>query len=309
MNKNKFKIYLATVLASLLVSCSPVSFSKTVAPEVESCINVDFFNKYIYIDNENSLCLKDKTSNSTSLISQNILEFKNSNEFLAFIQKDTSGKKLKICDIKTGETTTVKDYYNEDFLVKDEYLFYVENNSIYKLNLNSKENSILVTIGTNDVVLNLVTDESIIFSYIKQSTPTTFSYNFHSEDLKEVAKNVTNIVVSNNVIYGLDSNLNLFKINKDNTLDTVSNYPILKFTINNDYLVYIDTNGSLTTLDSKGIKRIISDSAIDFKRIEDKIYYISASKENTIFETQLTGRHKNIIIDNANTKLSLSSIN
>lgn len=310
MNKKHFKILSILISASLLISCAPIhKGTKQNQSESTAYNNIDFSNKYIYVDNNNSLCLKDKYSENIIVLSENVLEFKNSDKYLVFINKDFNGKSLQLYNISTGKSETLKSYYNEDFLVKDDYLFYIEENSICKVNLNSNEKESLVELSTNDVVLNFVNDTMLIFSYIKNSVPTSFSYNLTNGDCKEIATNSTNVIVLNDTIYGLDSNFNIFKVKSDYTLDTVSNYPILKFTIDADYLTYMDTKGSLITLDSKGNKRIISDSVIDFKRIGDNLYYISASSENTIFETQLTGRHKKAIIKNSSPILNLNFIN
>lgn len=291
---------------SLFVSCSPLNKSvKEDISETQIQANVDFSNKYIYLNSDNSLCLKDIYSEDVTILSKDVLEFKKSNEYLIFINKDYDGKRLKSLDLKTGNVETLKDYYNEDFLVQNEYLFYLEDNKICKLNLKSKESEELVALNTNDVVLNLVNDNALVFSYMERSIPTTFSYDLTKKTSKKVATNSSNIVYLDGALYGLDSNLNIFKVNSDNTLDIISNYPVLKFTIDKDCMVYIDANGSLITLDSKGSKRVIADSATDFKRIDNNLYYISASSKNTIFETQLTGRHKKAITNDSSPTLNI----
>lgn len=291
---------------SLFVSCYPLNKSAYEdISETQIQANVDFSNKYIYLNSDNSLCLKDIYSEDVTILSKDVLEFKKSNEYLIFINKDYDGKRLKSLDLRTGNIETLKDYYNEDFLVQNEYLFYLEDNKICKLNLNSKESEELVVLTTNDVVLNLVNDNVLVFSYMERSIPTTFSYDLNKKTSKKVATSSSNIVYLDGALYGLDSNLNIFKVNSDNTLDTISNYPVLKFTIDKDYMVYIDVNGSLITLDSKGNKRVIADSATDFKRIDNNLYYISASSKNTLFETQLTGRHKKAITNDSSPTLNI----
>lgn len=294
----------------MFISCVPINkIDVDTQLEDMSYSNTVFSNKYIYIDSENSLCLKDINSEEIIVLNREVLEFKNSSDFLVFTSKDLNNKNLKIYNLKTAQEETLKDYYTEDFLVKDDYLFYIENNSIKKLNLNSKEEKTLIELGTNDVVLNFVDDKLLTFSYIVNSTPTTYSYNLNSGECKEIAKNSTNIVISNNIIYGLDSNFNIFKVDTNGNIDTVSNYPVLKFSIDSDYIVYIDTKGSLNTLDSRGNKRVISDSVIDFKRIGNTLYYISASSENKVLETQLTGRHKKVVLLNSSPMFNFNLIN
>lgn len=291
---------------SLFVSCSPLNKSiEEDLSEVQMQTNIDFSNKYIYLNSDNSLCLKDIYSDDVTVFSKDVLEFKKSNEYLIFTNKDYDGKRLKSLDLKTGNVETLKDYYNEDFLVQNEYLFYLEDNKICRLNLNSKESEELIALNTNDVVLNLVNDNVLVFSYMERSVPTTYSYDLNKKTSKKVATSSSNIVSLDGVLYGLDYNLNIFKVNSDNTLDTISNYPVLKFTIDKDYMVYIDVNGSLITLDSKGNKRVIADSATDFKRIDNNLYYISASSKNTLFETQLTGRHKKAITNDSSPTLNI----
>lgn len=293
--------------ASLLLSCAPVS-SPTIEISNEISSNINFSNKYIYINNNNALCLKDIYSDDISILIENVLEFKNSNEYVVFINKDFNHKKLVSYEISTGKLNTIKDYYNDDFLVKNEYLFYIEDTNICKVNLKTNDTEKLVKLTTNDVVLNLVDDNKIIYSHMEGSLPTTFSYDFTTKVTKKLATGSSNIVSMKDVLYGLDSNLNMFKINPDGSSDTIANYPVLKFEIDKDYIVYLDANGSLNTLDSKGNKRVISDSATDFKRIDNNLYYMSSSSENVIYETQLKGRHKKSAVTDSSPMLNINLI-
>ena len=176
------------------------------------------------------------------------------------------------------------------------------------MNLQSGETNALMEIQTDDFIFNAVDDNRLILSFIKNSIPTTQEYIFKTGSSKDLAFDSSNIMINNNLIYGLDSSSNIFRIDSNGNLETISNFPVLKFYINDDYLIYIDFQGKLMSLSINGTNRVISDSVGDFVVFEDSLYYISPASKNNIFKTQLNGRHKEIVIANSNTNLKFSEI-
>lgn len=277
--------------------------------QLELNLPIEISDCFIYLDNNNSLSIKDKFTDSVYVFKDNIIDFKNSNSHIAFLNKDSGCKQLHVYDIKENTFFTVKEFYNDDFLINDNFLFYIDSLSIYKMDLRTKEKYVLCEIGTDDVVLNYTNNNYLMFSYISNSIPTTFLFDLDTQENKPISQNSMSLMILDNYIYGLDNRSNIFRINIS-TLDkeTVSDFPVLKFCITDKYLVYIDYQGYLRTLDYKGVNRIIAEASNDFIVLDNKIYYTSLTTKDYIFQTQLTGNPKKVFAKNSHNSLKLNFI-
>lgn len=310
MRKKLLAIISTALLTLSLFSCGINKDENiNVIEEQDTNVSINLKDSFIYIDNKNSLSIKDKFSESSYVLKENVIDFKNSNDYIAFINKDSNWKQLNLYDIKENSFFTVKEFYKDDFLINDKFLFYIDSLSVYKMDLVSKEKTVLCKIGTDDVVLNYADNDYVMFSYISNSIPTTFLFNLKTEEIKAITYNAMNLMILGNYVYGLDSSSNIFRISLE-TFDkeTVSDFPVLKFCITDKYLTYIDYQGYLRTLDYNGINRVISESSNDFVVLDNKLYYTSFTNKDYIFETQPTGNPKKILIKNSYNILKLNFI-
>lgn len=275
--------------------------------EFEPSVNL-YLDYYVYIDNENKLTILDKETKKSTVLSNDVIEFHTGDEYIVYISKNFDGKKLLSYSFATKEITTIKDYYTNDFFVYNDYLYLVEENTIYSYNLNTTTTSSILTIHTSDIIFNYIDNDKLIYSSLVDSISTTQEYLFESKITKKLFSNASNIIVLNDYIYALNDSMNLFRLNKLGQIETISDLTMINFFINDDILVYIDEQGKLNTIEISGTHKIIADSVSDFNVINNNIYYMSPSAENKIFKAPLTGRHKETIIQNANLNFNFDEL-
>lgn len=259
-----------------------------------------FENSYIYINNGNQLIISNKDSKSQTIVSSNVLDFSIGTSSLTYSHRDTTGKHLSIYYSDTNTYEQFKDYYNSDYIMYNNLLFYMNDNTIESYNIETKETKTIYNANTNDLVFNYIDDSILIFSSIRNGVPATQKYSFKDNAISLVYFNATNIVVLGDYIYGLDHNLNIFRIGNDENIDVISDFPVLKFYIDNNFLVYIDADGQLNSLDLNRNNRVISSSVNDFIVNNNELYYTTTSNPGYVYKTQLSGRHRDIILKDSN---------
>lgn len=304
----------AVIIISIL-ACSFIGCSNHNRPYTSDLDNIDnttsnfiLKNSCIYINDDNQLILHQKDTNTDITVSSNVIDFNDGNSFLAYTSKDSSGKHLTIYHPETNEYNKFKEHYSYDYIVCKDMLFYINNMYIESYNVNTREVQKIYNVITEDLVFNYVDDEMIIFSSIINGIPTTQKYSFTDNVASVVCTNATNITVLDDYIYGLTDDLNMFRIDSMQNIEAISDFKVLKFYINKNYLVYIDDEGSLNSLDLNGNNRLISDSASDFKVIENNLYFTTMKKPGFVYKTQLTGQHKELLLTNINTNFYFKEV-
>lgn len=297
-------LVILSVVFFLIFFKSTVDTNDITIPQEEVAINA-----YIYIDDNNSLILKDKDSSIETVVEERVIDFKVADHYIVYIHKDSTGKHLAKYSLLDNSSSVIKDYYNNEFIINNDILYYAENNIIRRLDLITNEDEEVIDIGTEDFIFNYVDDSRLILSYIKNSVPTTQEYSFENNTLSLLTFDSTNIFALNGFIYGLNKESNIFRINSNKEIETISDFPVLKFYMNNNYLVYIDSEGKLMSLNLDGTNRVISDYANNFKIVDDYLYYMTPASKGKVFKTQLTGRHKETIIEKAHNDFNFDEIN
>jgi len=304
MKQNKLTVLLITtvlLIITILVLCIIKPQSKTSIQEniiINSAnINSDY---YIYIDTSNNLLLLDKFTKEETLISKNVLDFHIGDNTVIYSYKDSGSTKLVLYSLITQQSTTINSHYINDYIVYKNFIYTVENFKTIQTDLTTFESKELFSVKTEDLIFNYVDDKQLIFSSIINSVPTSQQYIFAKNFTSLVAFNSTNIIVHDNYIYGLNEDSNLFRIDVDGNTEIISDFVILKFYIDDNFLIYIDAKGKLNTLEYTSTNRVIADYASNFLVKNNCLYYISRQSNNNIYKIQLTGGPKDVILDNAN---------
>lgn len=267
-----------------------------------------FKNSYIYINNNNELIILNKDSNAKTTVSSNVLDFSIGSSSLTYTHKDSTGKHLSIYYPESNTYEQFKDYYNSDYIMNENLLFYMNDHIIECYNVETKEIKSIYDAKTNDLVFNYVDDSILIFSSIRNGVPATQKYSFDDDSISLVCFDATNIIVLDNYIYGLDNNLNIFRVDNKQNIETILDFVVLKFYIDDEFLVYIDANGVLNSLDLNGDNRVISDCVNDFLVSNNELYFATTKNPGTVYKTQLTGRHKNTILNDSNANFLFKEI-
>lgn len=303
-------IIMFTLLLPSLSGCTVQKEIITNSSDAIESINTSspFKNSYIYINNNNDLIILDKDSNAKTTIASNVLDFSIGSSSLAYIHKDSTGKHLSIYYPESNTYEQFKDYYNSDYIMHENLLFYMNDYTIESYNVDTKEIDVVYNANTNDMVFNYVDDSILIFSSIRNGVPATQKYSFSDKSISLVYFNATNIIVLDNYIYGLDNNLNIFRVDNKQNIETISDFLVVKFYIDNNFLVYIDANGTLNSLDLNGDNRVISDYVNDFLVSNNELYFTTTKNLGSVYKTQLTGRHRNTILDDSNANFLFKEI-
>lgn len=302
MKKNKLSVLLITVVI-LVISIIAYCCNKPKINIAENYTNnpkntnIDY---YIYTDISNNLLLLDKNTKEEKIISENVLDFHIGDKTVVYSYKDNNGTQLVLYSLETQESTTINNHYINDYIVHKNLLYTVENSKILEYDLTNLESNELCDVKTEDLIFNYVDDKQLIFSSIINSVPTTQKYTFETNEKSLVSFNSTNIMVHGGYIYGLNKDYNLFRVDSEGNNEVISDFVILKFYINDNFLVYIDEEGKLNTLENNGTNRVISDYVNNFLVKNNCLYYMSRHSNNKIYKTQLTGRHKEVISEIAN---------
>lgn len=302
MRQNKLTILITAIifliisLLIFLVTKPKINVTENFASTVEN-INLDY---YVYIDTSNNLILLDKTTKKETIISERVLDFYIGDKTVVYSYKSNNGTQLILYSLATQTSTLINNYYINDYIVHKNHLYTVENLKILKYDLTTLEAEELCDVITEDLIFNYVDEEQLIFSSIINSVPTTQKYTFEANNINSICFNSTNIMVHGKYVYGLNKDSNLFRVEEDGNYEVISDFIMLKFYIDDSFLVYIDETGKLNTLESNGTNRVISDYVNDFLVKNNSLYYTSPYSHNKIYKTQLTGRHKQVIIEKAN---------
>lgn len=302
MKQNKLTVLLITTLI-FIIAILVFLFTKP-KTNVKECvvtnsanINIDY---YIYIDTSNNLLLLDKFTKEEILISKNVLDFKIGDKAVIYSYKNNTGTNLVVYSLSTQQYNTIHNHYINDYIVYNNFMYTVENFKIIQTDLTTFESKELFPVKTEDLIFNYVDDKQLIFSSIINSVPTSQQYIFAKNFTSLIAFNSTNIMVHGNYIYGLNEDSNLFRIDVDGNTEIISDFVILKFYIDDNFLIYIDAKGKLNTLEYTSTNRVIADYASNFLVKNNCLYYISRQSNNNIYKIQLTGGPKDVILDNAN---------
>lgn len=254
---------------------------------------------YVYINSDNELSLKHKLTNEIQILDKQVIDLELGLNTIVYISKGSGSKRLISYSMQTKEKKVIRDYYSNEFIIYENSLFLVEKGKVLEFDLNSDNSKELFDVGTDDLIFNYVNKDKLIFSHMKNSVPTTQSYIFTTKATEIVSFDATNITVLGDYIYGLNKSSNIFRIDSENNIEIISDFTVIKFYIDNNYLIYIDEQGVLNSLDLNSSNRVISKLASNFFVNNNDLYYITPSSKNTIYKTQLNGRHKEIIIENA----------
>lgn len=302
MKQNKLTILIITIifltisLLTFLVTNPKINVTENFISSTEN-INLDY---YIYTDTSNNLLLLDKTTKEETIISERVLDFYVGDKTVVYLYKGNNGTQLVLYSFITQKSTPINNYYINDYIVHKNYLYTVENLKILKYDLISLESEELCDVKTEDLIFNYADDEQLIFSSILNSVPTTQKYTFETNTKSLVSFNSSNIMAHGEYIYGLNNDSNLFRVDTDGNIEVISDFIMLKFYIDDSFLVYIDERGKLNALESNGTNRVLSDYVNDFMVKNNFLYYMSQYSHNKIYKTPLTGRYKEVITEKAN---------
>ncbi|MGU8834356.1 hypothetical protein ACV3UL_08640 [Clostridium perfringens] len=305
-------IYMSFGIVLILVSVFVgfIIFNKAEPDLIEPTIVKDTYkNHYIYIDSNSNLVIKDPMSNSTEVLAQNIVDYKYSSKYIVYTEKYSFKTKTYSYNRLSGETEVILEAFKGDYEIYNDFLFYIDKNSIMKLNLSSKEKISLESIDTSDVVLHGYVKGNLFFSCIKDGRPTLFAFNEDTSTIKNINTYPSNIRFSENYLYGLNEFGNIYRLNSYNKIDTIGGLEVLSYELSNDNIVYMDDKGSLNCLTLDGVNRVIAENVVDFKVFNDNILYLSSNKPNTAFITQLTGNHKSVLVDNIGSNFNINILN
>lgn len=302
MKQNKLTVLLITTLIFIIailvfLFTKPKTNAKECVVTNSANINIDY---YIYIDTSNNLLLLDKFTKEEILISKNVLDFKIGDKAVIYSYKNNTGTNLVVYSLSTQQYNTIHNHYINDYIVYNNFMYTVENFKIIQTDLTTFESKELFPVKTEDLIFNYVDDKQLIFSSIINSVPTSQQYIFAKNFTSLIAFNSTNIMVHGNYIYGLNEDSNLFRIDVDGNTEIISDFVILKFYIDDNFLIYIDAKGKLNTLEYTSTNRVVADYASNFLVKNNSLYYISRHSNNKLYKTSLTGGHKEVILEKVN---------
>ena len=256
---------------------------------------------YFYIDSNNDLIRKAILDGKTYVIDNNILEFDISKDSLIYVKKENNSSNLEKLNLNTNEKKVLIENYNNDFICDINYVYVCKDYSISKINLENESLEKIVTIPTEDMIFNDLDDDILSISYMDNHKSSTFVISLKDNKKQLVDVDMYNVLINDGFIYGFNDNFEMVKYSIDSLVGKVLVPDIVKFTISEENLIYLDSNGNLNSFSNDGKNKLISSNVNTFEFINDNIFYISVNNSNTVYRTNKSGEGKRKVIENIKT--------
>lgn len=298
--------YLISCILCILMLTSCGNINEALIQDNAKTPIYEYTGEYLYIDKDYNLCRYNEKEKTKSIIDTNVLNYKSNSDYIVYIKAENNQNSIYIHDFVKDTKNKVTEVFNPELLLDDTNLYFVLNNKLIEYSIMNNKVNREFNLTTDDIVLHDIKDNLIAFSYMKNNTPTISTLDINSGEEEKVLEKCSNIFFNNGYIYGINSDNLIVRTRQGEDETIVNNLEVIKFKMTSDYIVYIDVRGRLNSLDMDGTNKVVSENAIDFDIIDNKIIYLT--NNDVIYETQLNAKHKSIFITDSINTLNINRI-